>query len=94
MAKRNSNHQNYARNVYYHFFLYGNIIVNIRFYCNIFSRQKDIQRSHTMGAISWSTTEENLFISGSYDDCVKLWDIRSPEAPLFDLIGHDIVKRT
>ncbi|KAL0267883.1 UNVERIFIED_CONTAM: hypothetical protein PYX00_010029 [Menopon gallinae] len=47
--------------------------------------------SHTqwVQSVRWSKTEENLFISGSYDNLVKLWDWRSPKAPLFDLAGHD-----
>lgn len=28
-------------------------------------------------------------MSGGYDNNVKLWDSRSPKAPLFDLTGHE-----
>lgn len=28
-------------------------------------------------AVDWSLTEEHLFISGSYDNQLKLWDYRS-----------------
>uniref|UniRef100_T1I4N8 Ribosome biogenesis protein WDR12 homolog n=1 Tax=Rhodnius prolixus TaxID=13249 RepID=T1I4N8_RHOPR len=39
--------------------------------------------------VRWSTNEENLFISGSYDHQVKLWDTRSTKVPMFDLSGHE-----
>ncbi|XP_054166134.1 ribosome biogenesis protein WDR12 homolog [Oppia nitens] len=42
-----------------------------------------------VSAIDWSKTNEYHFISGSYDNIVKQWDIRSANAPLFDLIGHE-----
>ncbi|XP_015524118.2 ribosome biogenesis protein WDR12 homolog [Neodiprion pinetum] len=47
--------------------------------------------SHTqwVQSVFWSTTDQYLFLSGAYDNQVKLWDTRSPKAPLFDLSGHD-----
>ncbi|XP_011502838.1 PREDICTED: ribosome biogenesis protein WDR12 homolog isoform X1 [Ceratosolen solmsi marchali] len=52
---------------------------------------KSMFTSHTqwVQSIRWSTTEEHLFMSGAYDNNVKLWDARSPRAPLFDLSGHE-----
>ncbi|XP_043524232.1 ribosome biogenesis protein WDR12 homolog [Frieseomelitta varia] len=52
---------------------------------------KTIFTSHTqwVQSIRWSPVDENLFISGAYDNEMKLWDTRSPKAPLFDLSGHE-----
>ena len=52
---------------------------------------KNVFTSHTqwVQSVRWSTTDENLFISGGYDNLLKLWDRRSPNAPLFDLTGHE-----
>lgn len=44
--------------------------------------------SQWIQAVMWSGTEEHIFVSGSYDNQIKLWDCRSPKAPLYDLIGH------
>ncbi|KAG8223701.1 hypothetical protein J437_LFUL004066 [Ladona fulva] len=40
-------------------------------------------------SVRWSTTGEFNFLSGAYDHQLKLWDTRSPKAPLFDLMGHE-----
>lgn len=52
---------------------------------------KNTYLGHTqwVQAVRWSTTNEYLFVSGAYDNHVKLWDYRSPKAPIFELIGHE-----
>jgi len=41
-----------------------------------------------VSSVNWSLTNENLFVSGSHDKLMKLWDRRSPRAPLYNMTGH------
>ncbi|XP_011312673.1 ribosome biogenesis protein WDR12 homolog [Fopius arisanus] len=52
---------------------------------------KSTLTSHTqwVQTVRWSTTDINMFLSGGYDSCLKLWDIRSPTVPLYELSGHE-----
>lgn len=47
--------------------------------------------SHTawVSCVAWSPTHSHHFISGSYDQLVKLWDTRCPKGPLYDMSGHN-----
>lgn len=42
-----------------------------------------------ISSVEWSKDNENQFISGSYDNVVKEWDMRATNAPLYDLLGHE-----
>nr|XP_039252869.1 ribosome biogenesis protein wdr12-like [Styela clava]XP_039252871.1 ribosome biogenesis protein wdr12-like [Styela clava] len=46
--------------------------------------------SHTgwITCVKWSPSNQYQLVSGSLDYTVKLWDIRSPQTPLFDVNAH------
>ena len=51
--------------------------------------------SHTgwVSRVTWAHGSENLFVTSSYDNLVKMWDARSSRTPLYDLSGrcHNII---
>lgn len=49
-----------------------------------------VYTSHSawVSSVAFGHHSTNNFISGGYDNLVKLWDLRSPKACLYDLIGH------
>lgn len=52
-------------------------------------KQKFTSHTKWVPSVRWSTTAEHLFVSGGYDNFIKVWDVRSPRAPLYDLTGHE-----
>ncbi|XP_069111210.1 ribosome biogenesis protein WDR12 homolog [Argopecten irradians] len=42
-----------------------------------------------VSSVSWSKENEYHFISGSYDNVMKMWDTRSPKVPLYNMTGHE-----
>ncbi|MFH4977946.1 hypothetical protein AB6A40_004655 [Gnathostoma spinigerum] len=51
-------------------------------------KQSFIGHSGWVSCVRWSPKRENLFISGSYDQVLKMWDVRSGKTPLYDMKGH------
>lgn len=45
--------------------------------------------SRWANAVKWSPSEANFFATAGFDNKVKVWDIRSPLCPLFDLSSHE-----
>lgn len=52
-------------------------------------KQKFTSHTKWVPSVRWSTTSDCLFVSGGYDNLIKVWDIRSPRTPLYDLTGHE-----
>lgn len=38
--------------------------------------------------VDWCEDSDTHFVSGSHDNVLKMWDVRSTRTPLFDLSGH------
>ncbi|MCO5599785.1 hypothetical protein L7F22_053892 [Adiantum nelumboides] len=49
--------------------------------------------SAPVGSVRGHPTSSLLFVSGSYDGLVRLWDTRSPRAPLFSLVRPNVDKQ-
>ncbi|RMZ99203.1 Ribosome biogenesis WDR12 [Brachionus plicatilis] len=47
--------------------------------------------SHTgwVSSVCWSKKDQNLLVTGSYDNTAKLWDIRNPKTSMYDMVGHE-----
>ena len=41
-----------------------------------------------MTSVHWCRGNDHLFVSGSHDAMLKMWDVRACKTPLFDLKGH------
>lgn len=42
-----------------------------------------------MATVRWNPNDRNQLLSGSYDNVVKMWDIRSTKTPLYDMQKHE-----
>ena len=41
-----------------------------------------------VSSVDWCHQNDHLFVSGSHDTLLKMWDVRACKTPLFDLKGH------
>uniref|UniRef100_A0A0K0FVP7 Ribosome biogenesis protein WDR12 (inferred by orthology to a human protein) n=2 Tax=Strongyloides TaxID=6247 RepID=A0A0K0FVP7_STRVS len=59
--------------------------------CNSGSMVKSSFQSHKswISAVEWCNTKDHLFVTASYDNSIKLWDVRVPKVNLYDLFGHE-----
>jgi len=39
-------------------------------------------------SVNWCQGNDHMFVSGSHDSLLKMWDVRACKTPLFDLKGH------
>lgn len=61
-----------------------------RIWCLEGGMVKQIFRGHNgiVSDVHWSPSGEFLFATASFDETVKMWDVRSSDAPLFEISGH------
>uniref|UniRef100_A0A0K0EKJ9 Cir_N domain-containing protein n=1 Tax=Strongyloides stercoralis TaxID=6248 RepID=A0A0K0EKJ9_STRER len=59
--------------------------------CNTGAMVKSSFQSHKswISAVQWCRTKDHLFVTASYDNSIKMWDVRSPKVNLYDLFGHE-----
>lgn len=53
-----------------------------------FVKQSFLGHKGWVSSLSWSPSNDNVFISSSFDHLTKMWDVRSGKTPLYDLKGH------
>ena len=41
-----------------------------------------------VSSVDWCKGNDQMFVSGSHDSLLKIWDVRACKTPLFDLRGH------
>ena len=65
---------------------------NICFYNNSASTLTRISYSFFfqgwITCVDWCKGSDQVFVSGSHDTVLKMWDVRAFKTPLFDLKGH------
>jgi len=42
-----------------------------------------------VSSVFWSRTNENMILSGSYDNLAKIWDTRNTKMAVFEMVGHE-----
>ncbi|CAI4230011.1 unnamed protein product [Auanema sp. JU1783] len=64
-------------------------LYDVRSHEGTFVKQTFTGHRGWVSCLSWNPENSNMFVSGSFDNSLKMWDIRSSKTSVFDLHGHE-----